>query len=49
MFKHGPRLFIISGAVIVSAGCLWLMFIDADSAYANLVGILIVIGFGMAC
>lgn len=47
MFKYGPRLFIVSGAVIVAAGSLWLMLIDADSPYSYLVGILIVIGFGM--
>ncbi len=47
MFKYGPRRFIVSGAIILAAGCLWLMSIGVDSAYANLVGILIVIGFGM--
>lgn len=47
MFKYGPRLFIISGAIIVAAGSAWLMLIDSDSPYAYLVGILIVIGFGM--
>lgn len=47
MFKYGPRRFIVSGAIILALGTLWLMTIGVDSAYANLVGILIVMGLGM--
>ncbi|TVY09250.1 MDR family MFS transporter [Paenibacillus cremeus] len=49
MFRLGTRAFVISGAVIVALGSLWLATINTSSPYIYIIGILIVLGFGMGC
>jgi EmrB/QacA subfamily drug resistance transporter len=49
MFKLGAKTFMLTGAVVVTMGTVWLTFLDAGSPYGYLTLILVIIGFGMGC
>jgi EmrB/QacA subfamily drug resistance transporter len=49
MFRFGARKFMITGAIFVATGALWLFTIDMGSSYVNLIGVVVLIGFGMGC
>ncbi len=49
MYRLGAKAFMVTGAIIVTAGSLWLSTIQLGSPYWVLVLILILIGFGMGC
>jgi EmrB/QacA subfamily drug resistance transporter len=49
MYRLGAKAFIMTGALIVSAGGLWLSSMQLGSPYWYFTLILIIIGFGMGC
>ncbi|WP_231570984.1 DHA2 family efflux MFS transporter permease subunit [Gordoniibacillus kamchatkensis] len=49
MFRLGAKAFILTGAVIVTLGTVWLAAMQLGSPYWYFVFILIIIGFGMGC
>ncbi|WP_407314298.1 MDR family MFS transporter [Desulfosporosinus sp. SB140] len=49
MYRIGSKTTAVFGAVMIMAGSTWLLLINPGSPYWYLVGIMIVIGFGMGC
>lgn len=49
MYRIGSKTTAVFGAVMIMAGSAWLLLISPGSPYWYLVGIMIVIGFGMGC
>ncbi|SFG15524.1 drug resistance transporter, EmrB/QacA subfamily [Desulfotomaculum arcticum] len=49
MYRVGSKATAVFGAVLITAGSAWLVFIHTGSPYWYFVGIMIVIGFGMGC
>ncbi|MEN6461127.1 MAG: MDR family MFS transporter [Syntrophomonas sp.] len=49
MYSIGSKAFSVFGAVIVTAGSVWLVVIHTGSPYWYFVGVMIVMGFGMGC
>ncbi|QMV41181.1 MDR family MFS transporter [Cohnella cholangitidis] len=49
MFRLGAKKFMLLGTVFVACGALWLIFIDMNSSYMEMIGIVSVVGFGMGC
>ncbi|MGE5370704.1 MAG: MDR family MFS transporter [Solirubrobacterales bacterium] len=47
MYRIGSKTTAIIGTVAIAAGSFWLLFVQTNSPYWYLVGIMIVIGFGM--
>ncbi|EHQ89636.1 MDR family MFS transporter [Desulfosporosinus youngiae] len=49
MYRIGSKATAVFGAVMIMAGSAWLLLINPGSPYWYLVGIMVVIGFGMGC
>jgi MFS family permease len=49
MFRFGVKKFMLLGALLVACGAFWLFTVDMNSSYLHLIGIVVVIGFGMGC
>lgn len=49
MYDVGSKATAVFGAALITAGSAWLVFINTGSPYCYLVGIMIVIGFGLGC
>jgi EmrB/QacA subfamily drug resistance transporter len=49
MYRIGSKTTAVLGAVLIVAGSAWLMFVNTGSPYWYLVGVMLVIGFGMGC
>ena len=49
MYRIGSKTTAVFGAVMIMAGSAWLLLINPGSPYWYLVGIMVVIGFGMGC
>ncbi|MBO9606839.1 MAG: MFS transporter [Paenibacillaceae bacterium] len=47
MYRMGTKATVVIGSCVVVAGCAWLMAVELSSPYWYLIGILIVVGFGM--
>ncbi|MFC4597286.1 MDR family MFS transporter [Cohnella hongkongensis] len=49
MFRFGAGRFMLIGTVLVACGALWLYTLREGSSYGHVIGLLILIGFGMGC
>jgi len=49
MYSIGSKITAIFGAVMILLGSAWLMFVHVNSPYWYIVGLMVVIGFGMGC
>ncbi|MCD9024961.1 MDR family MFS transporter [Cohnella silvisoli] len=49
MFRFGAKIFMSAGAALVAGGALWLFTLNMNSSYWQVIGIVIVVGFGMGC
>ncbi|RED85261.1 MULTISPECIES: MDR family MFS transporter [Cohnella] len=49
MFRFGARRFMLLGTIMVACGALWLFTLHEGSSYWNVIGLLVLIGFGMGC
>jgi EmrB/QacA subfamily drug resistance transporter len=49
MYSIGSKITAIFGAVMIVLGSAWLMFVHVNSPYWYIVGLMVVIGFGMGC
>ncbi len=49
MYKIGSKTTAVFGAVLIAAGSAWLVLVHTGSPYWYIVGVMIVIGFGMGC
>ncbi|RNC63184.1 MAG: Multidrug resistance protein 3 [Candidatus Dichloromethanomonas elyunquensis] len=49
MYKIGSKKTAVFGAVLIAAGSAWLLWVGTGSPYWFLVGVMVVIGFGMGC
>ncbi|QJD84458.1 MDR family MFS transporter [Cohnella herbarum] len=49
MFRFGVKKFMLMGAFFVACGAFWLFTVDMNTSYLHLIGIVVVIGFGMGC
>src|SRR5665647_1173523 len=49
MYSIGSKTTTVFGAVLIAAGSGWLLLVNLSSPYWYLVGVMIVIGFGMGC
>ncbi|BBI35375.1 MDR family MFS transporter [Cohnella abietis] len=47
MFRFGAKRFMTLGTIFVMGGAIWLYTFDMTSSYLQIIGIVIVIGFGM--
>jgi EmrB/QacA subfamily drug resistance transporter len=49
MYSIGSKITAIFGAVMILLGSAWLTFVNVNSPYWYIVGLMVVIGFGMGC
>jgi EmrB/QacA subfamily drug resistance transporter len=49
MYSVGSKITAVFGAVLIVIGSAWLMLVNVNSPYWFLVGLMVVIGFGMGC
>ncbi|XID90136.1 MDR family MFS transporter [Paenibacillaceae bacterium WGS1546] len=49
MFRFGAKRFMTIGTLFVAAGALWLFTLNTGSSYLNVIGIVVLVGFGMGC
>jgi len=49
MFRFGARRFMLLGTILVASGALWLYTLHEGSSYWDIIGLLILVGFGMGC
>lgn len=49
MYSIGSKITAVFGAVLILLGSAWLMLVNVNSPYWYIVGLMVVIGFGMGC
>jgi EmrB/QacA subfamily drug resistance transporter len=49
MFRFGAGRFMLLGTILVAVGALWLYTLHEGSSYWHVIGLLVLIGFGMGC
>ena len=49
MFRFGAGRFMLLGTILVACGALWLYTLHEGSSYWHIIGLLILVGFGMGC
>lgn len=49
MYSIGSKITAVFGAILIVVGAGWLLLVNTGSPYWYLVGVMIVIGFGMGC